>query len=113
MQQKSYSFELPRTITRTQWRKIHGGARKMRHSKGGIDRIAKKYGLKMLSVLGGGRILFFWDLASHKEHDRAFFQAAIRCNSEGITRDRTGGVVKSIKDPTHPSAAFLNGGSNA
>lgn len=112
MQSKSYNFELPRTITRAQWRKIHGGARKMRHRKGGIDRIAQKYGVKMLHVLGGGHIVFFWDLASHKKHDRGFFQSAIRGNSQGLTRDRTGGVVKSIKDPNHPHAAFLNGGGN-
>lgn len=112
MQNKSYNFELPRTITRDQWRKIHGGARKMRHSKGGIDRIAQKYGVQMLRILGGSHIIFFWDIASHKEHDRAFFQAAIRGNSQGLTRHRTGGMVKSIKDPKHPQAAFLNGGGN-
>lgn len=105
MQRKKYDFTLPRTITQKQWRIIHRDMRsKLRDLGGdGVKLISEKYGTwAIYTVSRHSKISFFWDLASHKEHDRSFFAAAIRGNTQGRTIDRVCGTVLALKDPAHP-----------
>lgn len=106
MQRKKYNFTLPRHITRKQWRIIHSEMRRKLRQMGGeaVKLLSQKYGMgAIFTVSNHAKISFFWDLASHKQYDRDFFPAAIRGNSQGLTRDRFGGVVLSLNDPKHPA----------
>lgn len=104
MQKKGYGFSLPRTITREQWRKIHSGARNaLRKSNDPVRYLCEKYGVNFIyTIFNHSAIHYFWDLASHKKYEPWFIKDAIKGNTQGVTRNRTQGVVKSLSDPTHP-----------
>lgn len=106
MKQKSYNFNLPRTITRKQWGKIHRQVRMLMKTER-TQHAAEKYGFNALGTIERyGVINYFWCPVSHIKYDRGFIKNALRGNSTGLTSSRVGGKVQSLNDPSNPLYDF-------